>query len=258
YGIPWVPATNNALAAYRDKPAPVPRNTFYGFRDRDHEYLGGDFVTAKYEHDYSEGTTLRNQLRYGRSTRNSIATPPRFASNDSTAIHRELRAWGTTDEVWDNQTDFIGRLNTGKQFAHTVSGAVSYTHENNIRRALTAPVAPTTLLNPNPDDRYTGLLTLNPNIGNVTGNTVGLSLSDTVKLGEKFLLNGSLRWERFAVDGVSTTPAPVARTDRMLSGRAGITYRASRAGNVYASWGSSLSPSLEGLSYGTANTAIEP
>ena len=258
YGIPWVPATNNALAAYRDKPAPVPRNTFYGFKDRDHEYLGADFATVKYEHDFAEGTTLRNQLRYGRSTRNSIATPPRFASNDSTAINRELRAWGTTDEVWDNQTDFVGRFNIGKHIGHTVSAAVSYTHENNIRRALTAPISPTALLNPNPNDVYPGVLTLNPNIGDVTGNTVGTSIADTVKFGEKWMVNGSLRWERFAVDGVSTTPAPVVRTDKMLSGRAGVVYRASRAGNFYASWGSSLSPSLEGLSYGTANTAIDP
>ncbi len=99
---------------------------------------------------------------------------------------------------------------------------------------------------------------MNPNIGDVTGNTVGLSLNDTVRLGEKFVVNGGLRWERFAVDGISTTPAAVKRTDTMVSGRAGIVYRASRAGNFYASWGSSLSPSLEGLSYGTANTAIDP
>ena len=30
YGIPWVPVTNNALVEFRDRPAPVPRNTFYG------------------------------------------------------------------------------------------------------------------------------------------------------------------------------------------------------------------------------------
>ena len=39
YGIPWVPATHNALADFRDKPAPVPRNTFYGLRNRDFENL---------------------------------------------------------------------------------------------------------------------------------------------------------------------------------------------------------------------------
>ncbi len=59
----------------------------------------------KFEHDFAEGTTLRNQARYGRSTRNSIATPPRFNSNDTTEVNRELRAWSTLDKVWDNQTD---------------------------------------------------------------------------------------------------------------------------------------------------------
>ena len=42
YGIPWVPATNNVLVAYRDRPAPVPRNTFYGLRNRDFEKLNAD------------------------------------------------------------------------------------------------------------------------------------------------------------------------------------------------------------------------
>ena len=37
YGIPWVPVTNNVLVEFRDRPAPVPRNTFYGLRDRDFE-----------------------------------------------------------------------------------------------------------------------------------------------------------------------------------------------------------------------------
>src|SRR5262245_61027324 len=44
----------------------------------------------------------------------------------------------------------------------------------------------------------------------------------------------------------------------MLSGRAGLVYSAAKNGNRYASLGSSLSPSLEGLSYGVANTAIGP
>jgi catecholate siderophore receptor len=69
YGIPWVPATNNVLTAYRDRPAPVPRETFYGFRSRDYERMGSDMATVKYEYDFSDALQLRNQLRYGRSTR---------------------------------------------------------------------------------------------------------------------------------------------------------------------------------------------
>src|SRR5262249_24550934 len=53
YGIPWVPATSNALAEYRDQPAPVPRETFYGFRDRDHEHLRSDLAAVKIERDFN-------------------------------------------------------------------------------------------------------------------------------------------------------------------------------------------------------------
>src|SRR5581483_3014285 len=69
---------------------------------------------------------------------------------------------------------------------------------------------------------------------------------------------GGLRWERFAVDGVSTTPAPVARVDTMKSTRAGLVYKPAERGSLYVSYGTSLNPSLEGLSYNTANTAIPP
>ena len=65
YGIPWVPATNNALAEYRDKPAPVPRETFYGFRDRDREILNQDSGTVRVEHDFSDSLQLRSQFRIG-------------------------------------------------------------------------------------------------------------------------------------------------------------------------------------------------
>ena len=85
YGIPWVPVTNNALVEFRDRPAPVPRDTFYGLRDRDFEKLNSDLVTLRFEHDFNDGLSLRNQLRYANSSRDSMATPPRFANNNSTA-----------------------------------------------------------------------------------------------------------------------------------------------------------------------------
>ena len=46
----------------------------------------------KIERDFNDSVTLRNQLRFGYSSRDSIATPPRFANN-STTINRELRSW---------------------------------------------------------------------------------------------------------------------------------------------------------------------
>lgn len=257
YGIPWVPATNNALAAYRDNPAPVPRNTFFGFRDRDFEKLRSDLATVKLERDFSDSVTLRNQLRFGYSSRDSMATPPRFANTTSTTINREMRSWIAEDKAWDNQTDLRARFSTGK-IEHSLVAGLALTHENNIRQNRTAPNSPTTLLYPNPDDVYIGVITLDPRIGDITGKSVALYAFDTVKVSKYVELNGGLRFDRFDVDGVNTTLTPVERLDEMVSWRGGVVIKPKEEGSIYASYGTSLSPSLEGLSYGTANTAIEP
>jgi catecholate siderophore receptor len=257
YGIPWVPATNNVLKEFRDKPAPVPRDTFYGFKDRDFEKLDADLATIKFERDFSDTLSLRSQLRYGYSTRDSIATPPRFASNDSTVINREMRSWVTKDEIWDNQTDLRAQFSTGK-VRHTLVSGTAFTRETNERVNRTAPNSPTTLLNPNPNDRYTGAITVSPFVGDVTGNSLAVYTFDTASFGEKFEINGGLRYDYFDVEGVTTAPAPISKIDRLLSWRAGAVYKPKLNGSIYVGYGTSLNPSLEGLSYGTANTRIDP
>ncbi|HEX5876392.1 MAG TPA: TonB-dependent receptor, partial [Pyrinomonadaceae bacterium] len=257
YGIPWVPATNNALVEFRDRPAPVPRNTFYGLRDRDFEKLNADLVTLKFEHDFNDGLSMRNQLRYASSSRDSMATPPRFANNNSTAINREMRSWQTEDKVWDNQTDFIARFSTGT-IEHALITGVNITRENNVRHTRTAGNMPTTLFNPNPDDVFTGPITISPIVGDVRANSQALYLFDTAKFGKKWELNGGLRWDRFDAEGIATTGLPVSKVDRMLSVRAGAVFKPRPEGTLYASYGTSLNPSLEGLSYNTANTVIDP
>jgi catecholate siderophore receptor len=257
YGIPWVPATNNVLAAYRNKPAPVPRETFYGFADRDREVLNQDTGTVRLEHDFSDQMQLRTQFRFGESGRNSIATPPRFASNDSLVINRELRSWVAKDKIADSQTDLRAFTKTGS-IGHSIVAGAAFTHENNVRINRTGPVSTTTLLDPNPNDSYTGAITTSPYAGNITGNTQSVWLFDTAKFGKHLEANGGLRWEHFNVDGINTTPQPVQQDVKFASLRAALIYKPVEAGTIYASYGSSVSPSLEGLSYNTSNTAIPP
>jgi catecholate siderophore receptor len=265
YGIPWVPATNNALAEFRDRPAPVPRETFYGIRSRDFERMNSDLATVRVEHDFSDTFTLRNQFRYGRSTRDSMATPPRFADNDSTTINRNMRSWITVDDIYDNQSDLSLSFRTG-MVEHNIVSGLSLAREINKRQNRTAPASQTTLLNPNPDDVYTGLITISPVIGDVIGDSLAVYAFDTLKFGSKWEFTGGLRWEYFSAYGTNTTPSPddptqgtlLSRVDRMTSGRAAVVYKPAANGNVYFSYGTSLNPSLEGLSYNTANTAIEP
>ncbi|HEV2762640.1 MAG TPA: TonB-dependent receptor, partial [Pyrinomonadaceae bacterium] len=250
-----------------DRPAPVPRETFYGFRSRDRERLRSDLATFRFEREFNDSLRLSNQLRYGRSTRDSVATPPRFAGPDSTVINREMRSWLTEDDIWDNQADLRAAFDTG-EVNHTLVTGLALTRERNVRRLRTAPNAQTTLLNPNTNEVYTGPITLNPFAGDITADSQALYAFETARVGEKWEFNGGMRWERFDAEGVTvgttaaagtfTPGATVARVDRMFSFRAGAVFKPREEGSVYAAYGTSLSPSLEGLSYGTASTVIDP
>jgi catecholate siderophore receptor len=258
YGIPWVTATQNVLSAYRDQPAPVPRESFYGLKSRDSEKMGSDMATVRFEHDFSDGVTFRNQFRYGRSTRNSVTTAPRFASNDNLVINRNGPSWITEDDIWDNQADLRGSFRTGG-IQHDAVAGFALTREHNIRHSRTVTGTPTTTLyNPNPYEPFNGSYVLSPIVGDATGSTQAGYVFDTVKLGERVQLNGGLRWERFDVDGVNTNGAPLVRVDTMLSGRAGAVYKPAQNGSLYVSYGTSLNPSLEGLTYQPAGTTLEP
>ena len=273
YGIPWVPAANNALAAYQDRPAPVPRNTFYGFKERDDEVLKSNLATITFNHTFNDQMTLRNQFRYGRSTRDSIATPPRFNNNNSTAITREMRAWLTTDETYDNQTDFTARF---KAFGieHSLVTGAEFVREKNLRYTRSALNASTTLLNPNPFDTYTGTIFRNPLPGDIVAVTQSIYLLDTLKLHPKFEVNGSLRYDRYNGEGFlpptlplsaagvptySTVRTPVAKLDNLFNYRVAAVYKPIEIGSIYASYGTAVNPSLSGLGYENATvTTLDP
>ncbi len=132
---------------------------------------------------------------------------------------------------------------------HAVVTGAAFTKENNQRQLRSAPNATTTLLNPNPDDVYTGELTIDPNISDVDADTQAFWAFDTVHFNRHWQATGGARAERYAVDGVNLNLEPISNVTNMVSLRAGLTYNVTNNGSVYASYGSSLNPSLEGLSY---------
>ena len=260
YGIPWVPANNNALAEFRDRPAPVPRSTFYGLVDRDREKLRADMFTARLERDVNDRLTVRNQFRYGYSRRDSVATPPRFADPDSTVINRNMRAWLTNDDIFDNQLDLTSRFETGG-ISHTLVTGGSFSFEKNLRRFRSGPAMPTTLLDPNPYEEYPFEITWSPLEGEVDARSIAGYALDTIRFNDKWSVVAGIRWDRFAVDGVnvsSNTLVPIDRTDTILSGRGALIFQPVEAGSIYASFGTSANPSLEGLLYQPADVRLDP
>jgi catecholate siderophore receptor len=168
-----------------------------------------------------------------------------------------MRSWLTEDVIIDNQADLQSKFDTAG-LKHNVVTGLTLSSEQNERRTRVAENSQTTLLNPNPNDIYEGEIIESPIVGDVTGKSFALYAFDTVELNQKWELNGGLRYDYFDVDGTTTLGLPVARLDKMLSWRAGSVFKPAEKFSLYAAAGTSLNPSLEGLSYQTANTAIEP
>jgi catecholate siderophore receptor len=117
------------------------------------------------------------------------------------------------------------------------------------------------LLNPNPDDVYTGEIATSPQVGDLTGDSQAVYAFDTVQFGSHWEAMGGLRWERFDAEGMNISRSdvvPVSRVDSMPSVRAGLTYKPRESSSVYFSYGTSMDPSLEGLSYQSADDTLAP
>src|SRR4029079_9191668 len=93
---------------------------------------------------------------------------------------------------------------------HALVTGLNFAREKNTRLTRTAGNMLTTLLNPNPDDVFTGPVTVSPIVGDVTANSQALYLFDTAKLGSKWELNGGLRWDLFDADALTNTRAPLS------------------------------------------------
>jgi catecholate siderophore receptor len=266
YGIPWVPVTTGPLAEFSGTTPPVESSNFYGLRSRDYEKTKTDLSTAVVEYDFGASATLRNQLRYGRSQRDSVITAPRFVDVNSptayTRINRQLQSRDMLDTILSNQTNLTLRFGSGSA-RHALSAGVELGREgseNFLRAGPTARQAD--LFDPNPDDPYPGPITRTGAVNDGTADSAAVYAFDTIRLGSRFELTGGLRYDHFAVDYESKAATgvvtPFERTDDMLSWRAGAVFKPRPNGSVYAALGTSFNPSAEGLSLAANNVSLDP
>ncbi len=264
YGIPFVTAGHNVLVNDRDKPAPVDMSNFYGSKIRDYENIDTDVLTGELKHELSDDTRLRNITRIGETYRDSVITAPRFVSDSTTTINRQLQSRDQEDSIVANQLDLTTRFNTGPVQHDVVVGLeLAREEQHNFLRNQTSG-STTDLFNPNPYDPYTGRVYRNGTDVKATAETTAGYAFDTLKIGEHVQIPLGLRWESFDVELSSNTsgraPVEFKRTDRMLSGRAAIVVKPTPASSLYAGYGTSFNPSAEGLTSGfTAALAnVEP
>jgi catecholate siderophore receptor len=243
------------------RPVPVDRNNWYGLRDFDTDKSAAAHASLRLEHDLNGALTLRNQLSYGRTTHESIATAARNPDPVAGTVSRTFKNRDSEDTIVSNQIDLIADFQAGGM-KHTLVTGVELAREesSNRGRDIVSTMPDANLSNPNPNDPFAG--TISPGAhADTTAKSVAAYVFDTIALNEQWELSGGLRWDRFEVDYRSLdVPTGAAtdldRTDTMLSWNLGAVYKPRPNGSVYLAYGTSFNPSAEGLSLASRGTSL--
>ncbi|NYZ12483.1 TonB-dependent siderophore receptor [Azospirillum sp. RWY-5-1] len=234
---------------------PVDLSSWYGVKGFNTEEQTTDIGTALFEYDVNDAVSLRNQFRYGESTRFNIVTIPRFPTGTTTAfppgtqVNRGQNFRDSLNTLLVNQTDATFRFTTGP-VAHTMVAGMEVARETykNKGISLVGTVPSTSLYNPNPYGVAVGWA-YNGSKTETEGDTLAFYLLDTIKLNEQWEITGGLRWDRYAAEATSTAVGGAVteytKTSRMLSWNAGIVYKPLPFGSVYAAASTSFNPSGE-------------
>jgi catecholate siderophore receptor len=88
---------------------------------------------------------------------------------------------------------------------------------------------------------------------------IAYSLFDTIKFTPQWELTGGMRYDHLAtsyVDPGPLTPSHFSRTDDLASWRLALVYKPAPFGSIYAGYGTSYNPSIQGTADGASNDAL--
>ena len=268
YDNPFAATNPNAGLNGNGGPVDVDRENFYGLLGRDFRKTKADIGTVQVAHDFDGGWTLRNTTRYGRSANDYIWTNPDDSTGNfltSGYVYRSPKSRATTTKTAANQTDLTGGFDTGGVHHQIATGLeLDREHTDVDQYIVTNPDGITTrdcsnplliaddlctpLDDPNPHDPWLGTIARrnNPNVYDT--NTQSAYAFDTMTLTEAWLVNLGVRFDRYSTKAdliaTSTAPAAILENDSNLwNYQAGLIYKPVADVSIYASYGTSASPS---------------
>lgn len=270
--------------------AGVDRKNYYGWREVDNEKITSNALTLKLEHELSDTTRIENQTRYSRIHRDTTVsasqlrfvetkadgkpdlTKPLPPGQYTPAGPQGSRRDAVTD-MWVNQLGLSTEFNTGA-LSHEmlIGGEISRETFDLAKGTYTpaapfkagTPFAPADLYNP-PGNRGAGIYKENEGGHNEASlDTKALYVFDTIGLTPQWDLSLGLRHDW--ISGENSGPnrkgdfESATTSDKMFSGRAGITYKPADNGRVYLAYGTSFNPAAEALatSGGISGEELKP
>jgi len=248
------------------RPLDVPGNRFYGTTS-DYEDNETHISTASWQHRFSRDLDLRTVLRHAEYTRDLWGTVPRLPAGTTvitptSPINRGRQARGGEEATLTSQTDLSARFTTGA-VEHSLVAGVSFSKEDYdldsgsvFRNADGSALPNTNAVYPLQDLHAPYNIWTGPVHYVLTGrnkasvNNQAIYAFDTLRFGERWLLNLGARYEHNEGDSVTLPVAGSTATyqkfeneDDLFSWRAGLVFKPTGNGSVYLSYASSATPS---------------
>jgi catecholate siderophore receptor len=244
----------------------VDQNNFYGIDGIDFDDIDSDSYTARIEHDFAPGVTLRNLTRYSDNHRFAVVTVIQNPAAFDPATGLVTRARQINERInrnITNQTNLNFEFMTGS-LSHSMSTGVEYAKEKQISPgrtgAGTAP--PADIYHPNPHDPVTGFAPARTGAftdGETT--TVAGYGFDTIELSRQWQFSAGLRVERYdtdflsvAIPGSGIADINLDTSDTLTSWNTGLVFKPADNGSIYVSAATTQTPP-GGLNFTLSSTA---
>ena len=252
----------------------VDPSNFYG-TSSDFDHVTQNMFTARVEHDLTPDITLRNTFRYGKTTQDYMLTSYR-GRTDSLLTPNAINPLSWTlarslptnkdqeNTILTNQTNISAKFNTGS-VGHALNAGLELTREKQRTNGYYGPDATVfgvpgittsgvwpaaNLYAPYPNViGYQRLQNGTTTDGATT--TIGAYAFDTLKLNEKWMLTGGLRYDHYSTNYSATTldatsgvitPSALGVSGSLWTGKLGLVYKPTHNSSVYLGYGTAAQP----------------
>ena len=271
------------------RPAPVDRNTAYGFND-DHTDSDIAALNSTIVHKFSPQTTLRNQTQFNYVSTKAVETAPNtigtvgpkgftplavsaMSNLPLSSLYERLQSHDRNIRDYSifNQTELSTTVTSGSYKHNLLAGLElghdGYDNQNFYRNgscngvpltsatATSGFVACVPLINPNAGNSPTNVVSKAGNRAGGSANTVATYINDTLELNPYVKLVGGLRYDRFTASITnSINSSNTAGSTTLPSADQTIGFTSVRLGSI---WQPDAQQSYY-LSYGTSfNPSLE-
>ena len=259
--------TDFGIPALNGRPVDVPASTYYGSgnaRRDDTTTSLVDSFTATLNHRFSDTFSLRNITRHYSYELDRFNTLPSGTTDPVALTVGRTRSFILRDESgWFNQTDFSYKNTLAGLKQEWLFGAELGRQKRRVESVSGGVVDRVSLFNPGrvpvPPLSATSFSADSAIPSHTRQDVVGLYLQDQLTLASNWKALVGVRYDEFKqATSFERKFAPLDRTDRSFSPRAGLVWQPSGTQSYYLSYSRSFQPSAEAFALASSNVGNEP